>query len=1480
MKKGLALTLVFCMCLSILTSIGRLTTVSAETQYEEINTVTGDVYYGDFVWGSWYFDWNENIAKKLVNGNLQSEGNHSSLTTGQVYTHGDLVMIGLDQEVTFKKIQLKSTNNGEMPYRFRLEYANTALSSPPDVPQSKTTIGEYTDYSISGDTITIELEESITARSIWLQALTIGADQEPGATPWSVSEILLYKENFNIVPDKPIHLTTADSQEHSLSFKWSAQNNNYSSFDIYRSDEENGEYLKIGSTMDATHFTDHELIQDVTYYYKIKAVNHIGESEFSDVLTMKTKLAVGDLIINEADDIITLSWSEAENASGYEIYRATGKYSHYTLLGNSETSAFTDSVAGEKYRYYYKVRFVKENGDRSDFSEDVSLEGELFGNSMTIYSQTDDHAIINRMTAETAKKMKPMALAEFSTDRYAYLFKPGNYNIDPIDVGYYTSVYGLGATPLETIVPKIQVAASEYNSLTNFWRSLENIGINAGDPANEVMWAASQAAPARRLYVNGKLQFDDNQKYASGGFLADSFITGQTGSFSQQQYFLRNNTMTESWFGGVWNMLFVGVENAPTESTDWHTTSYASYTVEEQTPIVREKPFLYMNSSSGEYEVFVPGIRQNSTGVSWSEGNPGVGTSISIDDFHVLRADIDTADTINAALSQGKHLLLTPGIYKIDKPLKVNKANTVVLGIGMATIVPTSGNDALQIADVDGVTVAGILIDAGEAGSEHLLQVGPEDASADHSANPTLLADVFTRIGGAVDGKAEVSVEINSSDVIGDHFWLWRADHGLNSGSTGWTKNVAKNGVIVNGDDVTIYGLFVEHFQEYQTLWNGENGKTYFYQSEIPYDPPSQFDYMSHEGTVKGYASYKVSDHVKSHYAVALGVYDVFVKNPEWVEVENAIEVPDGSAVKHAAIVSLGANGGTNHIINGLGEGVQKGEAKKSGFKLYYMERIPVTSNASYDGAAGALKLSGKNYDATELNWSKIAIQGTDSTLILDSSMLEDVSIAYDKITIFLNDTAKKQLAQLFHYENGIKQNGIALTADYMVGATDTSLGLDVSGITPEVPGNSSLPNTNAQMKAATILVNGNTINAGIATTENINGKQITTIVLNEEVLSERLKAGEKGITVSIPVISDSVVIAGQLSAQLLKRMEEKQVILEIRTPLAALTLPTTHIRIDDVLARFSRDTSPQDVKVRLEIAVPSTDMIHVVEQAAIDGAFKLLVPPLDFHVFASYGEHTEEITKFNQFVERSINIPEKTDPSQISTGVVIETNGTVSHIPTKIVSMNGKHVAIMNSLTNSTYALVSKPIEFVDVENHWAKESVNNMGARMIINGEGSSRYNPNHNITRAEFVALMVRALGMKPSSGETTFTDVDVSDWFSSTVQTAYEYKLINGFTDGSFRPGDQMTREQAMLMIRKAMTLTGLKSEASTGTSNDTLQPFVDLNEISAWAISSIADCLESGIISGRTPILLAPKGIITRAETAVLIERFLQSSKLI
>jgi hypothetical protein len=221
----------------------------------------------------------------------------------------------------------------------------------------------------------------------------------------------------------------------------------------------------------------------------------------------------------------------------------------------------------------------------------------------------------------------------------------------------------------------------------------------------------------------------------------------------------------------------------------------------------------------------------------------------------------------------------------------------------------------MTVADVDGVILAGLLFDAGETNSPVLLEIGPSGSTASHAANPTSLHDVFFRVGGAAVGRASVNLKINSNHTIVDHTWIWRADHGS---GVGWTSNTSANGLVVNGKDVTIYGLFVEHYQEFQVVWNGDGGRVYFYQSEIPYDPPDQPSYTSAPGT-NGWASYKVADSVTSHEAWGLGIYSVF--RNRGVTLSRAIEVPKGPNVKfHNMItVRLGNNGEISNVINSTG---------------------------------------------------------------------------------------------------------------------------------------------------------------------------------------------------------------------------------------------------------------------------------------------------------------------------------------------------------------------------------------------------------------------------------------------------------------------------------------------------------------------------------------------------------------------------------
>ncbi|RSM55149.1 coagulation factor 5/8 type domain-containing protein [Amycolatopsis sp. WAC 01376] len=494
--------------------------------------------------------------------------------------------------------------------------------------------------------------------------------------------------------------------------------------------------------------------------------------------------------------------------------------------------------------------------------------------------------------------------SQFGSNRTALLFKPGSYNVD-VNVGFYTQVLGLGLSPDNVTINGAVHAEADWfqgNATQNFWRGAENLSVNPAGGTDR--WAVSQAAPYRRMHVRGNLQLDDGG-WSSGGWMSDVKVDGQVRSGSQQQWISRNSQFG-SWSGSNWNMVFAGVAGAPS-------TSFPNppYTAVDTTPVVREKPFLYVDDA-GAYQVFVPAKRTNASGITWGAGQPG--SSLPISRFFIAKPGT-TASQINAAIAAGKDLLITPGVYHLAETLRVTRPDTVVLGLGLATLIPDNGITAMTVADIDGVKVAGVLIDAGTTNSNTLMEVGPANSAQDHAANPTSLHDVFFRVGGAGVGKATNSLVVNSDDVIGDHLWIWRADHGS---GVGWNTNTADTGLIVNGDDATMYGLFVEHYQKYQTIWNGERGRTYFYQNEMPYDPPNQAAWMN--GSTRGYAAYKVANSVTAHEAYGLGSYCYFNVDPS-VVADRAIEAPDNANVRFRSMVavSLGGNGTIARVVNDRG---------------------------------------------------------------------------------------------------------------------------------------------------------------------------------------------------------------------------------------------------------------------------------------------------------------------------------------------------------------------------------------------------------------------------------------------------------------------------------------------------------------------------------------------------------------------------------
>jgi len=339
-------------------------------------------------------------------------------------------------------------------------------------------------------------------------------------------------------------------------------------------------------------------------------------------------------------------------------------------------------------------------------------------------------------------------------------------------------------------------------------------------------------------------------------------------------------------------------------------------TIVAQTPVIAEKPYITINST-GQYQLRVPHLELNKVGATTNFGN-----SDEIDFANVFVAnETDSAATINAKLASGLHLILSPGNYQLTDSIIVNNPKTIVLGIGFPTLISTTGKPVISVGNVDGVRVAGILFQAGKVHAPTLFKWG--DAGYKGSAqNPGFLYDIFGRVGGTNDpsqyqASADIVVQINSGNVVFDNTWLWRADHGI-SGSVVNSQNPSFNGLEVNGDDVTIYSLAIEHHLHDLVVWNGERGRTYFFQCELPYDVT-----QANFGT-PGYVGYKVNPTVQNHHTWGAGVYCFF--RDSTVTTVNGFTSGTGSGISFINPFTkfLSGNGQITHVLNGQGTPANK----------------------------------------------------------------------------------------------------------------------------------------------------------------------------------------------------------------------------------------------------------------------------------------------------------------------------------------------------------------------------------------------------------------------------------------------------------------------------------------------------------------------------------------------------------------------------
>ncbi|WP_379213329.1 DUF5018 domain-containing protein [Paenibacillus sp. GCM10012303] len=430
--------------------------------------------------------------------------------------------------------------------------------------------------------------------------------------------------------------------------------------------------------------------------------------------------------------------------------------------------------------------------------------------------------------------------------------------------------------------------------------------------------------------------------------------------------------------------------------------------------------------------------------------------------------------------------------------------------------------------------------------------------------------------------------------------------------------------------------------------------------------------------------------------------------------------------------------------------------------------------------------------------------------------------------------------------------------------------------------GNSDTSGTvsEAAVPLADILLNHQVVHGGAVATTDRN-RTVLTIAADRTKLDDRLAAEEQGAIITYRANASFDRVVAEMDGQWVKNMAEKQTVIKFKTDPATYVLPVQQINIEALAGQFGESVFLQDINLKIEIDTRvAQDTDRAIKEAVSGGMFTLLSPPVEFSIRATYGDATIEVSKFNTFLEHWIAIPDSVNPDSAKTAVVVEPDGILRYVPLQVLVKENRHYAKASSLTNGSFALVSHSAEFKDMTGHWAEQATRDMGARMIVMGTGDNSYDPDREVTRAEFAAILVRGLGLPLERGAAPFLDISQSAWFNDVVATAYTHRLLNGFEDGTFHPEETITREQAMIMLSRAMTLTGLTAKLPGQAAEEVLRPYTDAAAVSGWALDGMAASIQAGVMQGKSSATLAPQDFLTRAEAATIIQRLLQLSDLI
>lgn len=439
-------------------------------------------------------------------------------------------------------------------------------------------------------------------------------------------------------------------------------------------------------------------------------------------------------------------------------------------------------------------------------------------------------------------------------------------------------------------------------------------------------------------------------------------------------------------------------------------------------------------------------------------------------------------------------------------------------------------------------------------------------------------------------------------------------------------------------------------------------------------------------------------------------------------------------------------------------------------------------------------------------------------------------------------------------------------TVAYTIEATREAPPVDPPVLPPPVPPTVSPPESS---HGYPILLNDQWLsNAAQSEKKEKDGRTTLTI----RMMADGLPAMEPQSRVVIPVTDAGDEVTVQWFGDTLRSLEANRADIEIRTPNGNYALPASAIGIDRLRERVGDQASLADLVVSIGIRAGGDEEANRLTAAASQGGFAALTPPVGFSIAASCGDETLPVGRFGSYLRSEIPLPSGTDAARATTVVRLNEGGSVRQAPTSIETRDGQAYAVFYSLTDGMFAPISYASSFADMNGHWARDAVNDLASRMILTGTDDSRFHPGAAATRAEFAAMLARALGL-PAAESIGFRDAEAGAWYSEIAAEAAEWGIVQGYADGTFRPSAPVTREEAVAMIGRAMAVAGLNADAGDRDASAGLAAYADGDLVGPWSRAAWAVALREGLVTGYAGEL-RPQAPVTRAETAALVERLL------